>query len=217
MHKRRKNRNSLFANFALFRGYFHAIQFAVFRRVRRTRHHAFLCVLASLPFAFLLLCRARAAPPDFTNEPLKQISRDVFQLGEVRLDKSRKTVQFPAQLNMNDGLIEYLLVNTRGKAYESLLRTDVEPYSIQLAMLLIGAKGAPQTAALLNAPSAPFHVNRPASATNLPPPLAISGDPVTIELAWQTPDGKKQLSAEDWIMNLAAKTNASRGPWIYNG
>jgi len=157
-------------------------------------------------------------PPTTTNEPpLKQISRDIFQLGAVRLDKSRKTVQFPAQLNMRDGLIEYLLVNARGKTYESLLRTDTEPYYIHLAMLLIGAKGAPQTAALLHAPSESFHVNHPAGATNSPPALAIQGDPVTIELAWQLPDGRKQLRAEDCIMNLATKTNANHGPWTYNG
>jgi hypothetical protein len=162
-------------------------------------------------------CGGEPPPPASTNEPLKQISRDIFQLGQVRLDKSRKTVQFPAQLNMKDGVIEYLLVNARGKSYESLLRTDTEPYDIHLAMLLIGAKGASQTAALLNAPSVPFHVNRPASATNSPPALAIQGDSVTIELAWQMADGRKQLPAEDCIMNLATKTNASRGPWTYNG
>jgi hypothetical protein len=156
-------------------------------------------------------------PRTATNEPLTQISRDIFQLGGVRLDKSRKTVQFPAQLNMKDNVIEYLLVNARGKTYESLLRTDVEPYYIHLAMLLIGAKGAPQTAALLNAPSQPFHINHPNAGTNSPPALAIQGDPVTIELAWQAADGRKNLRAEDCIMNLATKTNASRGPWTYNG
>jgi hypothetical protein len=181
------------------------------------RNRIFLRVLASLPFAFLLVCKAGPLPSNPTNEPLQQISRDIFQLGTVRLDKALKTVQFPAQLNMTNDLVEYLLVNSKGKAYESLLRTDVEPYYIQLAMLLIGAKGAPQTPALLNAPTVPFHINRPASATNLPPPLAIQGDPVSIELSWQTPAGRKQLPAEDCIMNLATKTNASRGPWTYNG
>jgi hypothetical protein len=159
----------------------------------------------------------QSAPAASTHEPLKQISRDIFQLGAVRLDKSRKTVQFPAQLNMKDGVIEYLLVNARGKSYESLLRTDTEPYDIHLALLLIGAKGAPQTAALLNAPSVPFHVNRPGAAANSSPAPAIEGDPLAIELAWQMADGRKQLRAEDCIMNLATKTNASRGPWTYNG
>jgi hypothetical protein len=155
--------------------------------------------------------------PPVNQQPLRQISRDIFQLGSVRLDKNRKTVQFPAQLNMKEGVIEYFLVNGRGKTYESLLSTDTEPYYIHLAMLLIGAKGAPQTEALLNAPSQPFHVNRPPGASNASPNLAIQGDPVTIELAWQAADGRKHLRAEDCIMNLATKTNASHGPWTYNG
>lgn len=160
---------------------------------------------------------AQPSSPPATNAPLRQISDDIFELGSVRLDKNRRTVQFPARFNMNDGLIEYLLVNTKGKAYESLLTTEIEPYNIQLAMLLIGARGAPQTAALLNAPSQPFHVNRPASATNLPPLLAIEGDPVIVELSWQDSGGRKQRRAEDCIMNLAAKAKASPGPWTYNG
>ncbi len=171
--------------------------------------------MAGLVLSLLLIVPPRCGGQ--TNEPLTQISRDIFQLGAVRLDKNRKTVQFPAQLNMKEGVMEYLLVNARGKTYESLLRTDAEPYHIHLAMLLIGAKGAPQTAALLNAPISPFHINRPAAASNSPPALAIEGDPVTIELAWQTADGRKHLPAEDCLMNLATKTNASRGPWTYNG
>ena len=179
--------------------------------------------LCSVSFAFLLITFGKpsgclAQPADApTNQPLRQISRDVFQLGDVRLDKRLKTVQFPAQVNMNDGLIEYLLVNSHGKAYESLLRTDVEPYYIQLAMLLIGAKGAPQTPALLNAPTVPFHVNRPANATNLPPLPAILGDPISIQLSWHTAHGQREASGEDWIVNLTTKTNAVRGPWTYNG
>jgi len=155
---------------------------------------------------FLLLVVPPRSEGQSNEPPLKQISRDIFQLGAVRLDKSRKTIQFPAQLNMREGVIEYLLVNARGKAYH-----------IHLAMLLIGAKGAPQTPALLSAPSEPFHINRPPAASNAPPPLAIVGDSVMIELAWQTPTGRKRLPAEDCIMNLATKTNASRGPWTYNG
>lgn len=189
-------------------------------RSYRNRFYAFrrICLSAHF-FIFLLVAFWSLAqePAPTTNQPLRQISRDVFQLGDVRLDKRLKTVEFPAQMNMNEGLIEYLLVNSHGKAYESLLRTDVEPYSIQLAMLLIGAKGAPQTPALLNTPSVPFHVNRPANATNLPPLPAISGDPISIRLDWHIDHRRVELPAEDGIVNLATKTNAARGPWTYNG
>jgi hypothetical protein len=158
----------------------------------------------------------QTAPSNATNPPLRQISPDVFQLGQVRFDKSRKTVQFPAQLNMNAGLIEYFLVSTKGKTYESLLRTETDPYQIQLAMLLVGANGAPQTPALLAAPSTPFHVNRSAGAANVPPPL-VAGDRISIELAWTVDGREKRARAEDWVLNLLTKTNAAAGTWIYNG
>lgn len=160
-----------------------------------------------------------AAPhPSVTNQPpLTQISRDIFQLGAVRLNKAAKTVQFPAVMNLREGVMEYLLVHTRGKSYESMLRTDTEPYYVHLAMLLIGAKGAPETRALMNAPPQQFHINHPTNSTNAAPDSAIPGDPVVIKLAWHTPAGRRELRAEDCLINLATKTNVSRGPWTYNG
>src|SRR3954469_13485921 len=104
----------------------------------------------------LALAVGKAAGAESTNLPLQQISSNLFQIGTVRLDKSKGTVQFPAQLNMTNGLVEYLLVTTKGKLHESVLKTETEPYHIQLALLLLGAKGLPSTAAVSDAP---FHVN----------------------------------------------------------
>ena len=177
-------------------------------------------VLWLLPTASLR-CGAEPLPPQPTNQPLRQISRDIFQLGAVRLDKNRRTVQFPAQVNMKEGVVEYFLVPdvASKKSYESLPpHLDTEPYYIHLAMLLIGAQGAPPDIALSNAPAQPFHINHPRNATNLPPRLAIRGDPLTIELAWETPAGRKEVRAEDCLINLTTKTNITRrGPWTYNG
>jgi hypothetical protein len=156
---------------------------------------------------FLLAVFARGT--EVTNSPLRQVNADVFELGAVRFDKGKKTVWFPAQLNMNEGLIEYLLVSGQGKTYESLLKTDANPYDIQLALLFLGATGAPQTPALVGAASEPFHVNHPGKKD---PP--ILGDPISIELRWGTTNS---VRAEDWIFNLDTKTNAARGSWTFNG
>jgi hypothetical protein len=157
-----------------------------------------------------LLAVATSAQP--TNPPLRQIGPDTFQLGTVRFDKAQKTVQFPAQINLNDGLIEYLLVTSRGKTYESLLKTDANAYDIQLALLFLGAKGAPQTPALLAAPVEPFHVNN----KNRPAP-AIQGDPLTIELSWHTGASEHKVRPENLIFNLATHTNAAATNWTFNG
>ncbi len=147
---------------------------------------------------------------EITNPPLQQVSADIFQLGQIRLDKKLKTIQFPAQLNMTNGLIEYLLVTTKGKTHESLLKTEVEPYQIHLAMLLLGVKGiaAPETNATA---IQPFHVNQPGVRRPI-----IAGDPFTIQFTWQV-GGEKTSAAEDCITDLTTKKSASRGPWSYNG
>jgi hypothetical protein len=177
-----------------------------------------------IKYALLLLAsvslNSRAqeqTPTTKTNLALRQITPEIFQLGSVRLDKSKKTVQFPAQFNMKEGLLEYLLVTTKGKTHESLLKTEAEPYQIHAAMLLLGAKGAPPSAGPLNAPSAPHHVNRNASQTNGAAKKAIAGDSISIELIWKEARGEKRVRAEDCVYNLETKTTASRGVWSYNG
>ncbi|HEX3717298.1 MAG TPA: YdjY domain-containing protein [Verrucomicrobiae bacterium] len=167
---------------------------------------------AGLIAAITCLFAAGAHGAEITNSPLRQIGPDVFELGAVRFNKAQKTLQFPAKLNMNDGLIEYLLVSGQGKTYESLLRTDANPYDIQLALLFLGAKGASQTPALLAAPIEPFHVNHPGRPN---PPIA--GDPISIELSWEAGGRKTNIPAEDWIVNLTTKTNMARGNWTFNG
>ncbi len=155
-------------------------------------------------------------PSPLPSPPLQRLTDTTFQIGAVVLDKSAKTVQFPAAINLDSGLIEYLLVTTNGKAYESLLATTAQPYHIHLAMLLIGAKGTADTPALQAVPTAPFHLNRPPGDTN-PPPPAITGDPFTIELSWSNATTLVRRSAESCLLNLQTKTNAAPGPWTYNG
>ncbi|MGI8965419.1 MAG: hypothetical protein ACR2H1_04940 [Limisphaerales bacterium] len=77
-----------------------------------------------------------------TNSPLKQIEPGIFEIGQVRLDKNKKSIQFPVHVNMNQGTIEYLLVTSSGKLHESLLRTEAEPRDIHLAVLLLSGPAA---------------------------------------------------------------------------
>src|SRR4026208_208498 len=106
---------------------------------------------------FLLACAAAHAQ--------QEVSPGIFQIGKVRIHKQNRTIEFPAVVNMKEGLPEYFLVSTRGKVHESVLRTDVDPYQVHVAMLLLGGKGA-QTNFFL---------------PDKPPP----GDPVAIEVSWK--------------------------------
>jgi hypothetical protein len=134
-----------------------------------------------------------------TNVPLKQIGPGIFELGKVRLDKNGRMISFPAVVNMNEALIEYLVVTSAGKVHESLLRTDAEPWHIHVAMLLLGAKGAGTN-------SFPEDHIKP-----------LPGERVGIELSWKIGGKEKRHRAEEFILDRSKKSAMGKGFWIYTG
>jgi hypothetical protein len=122
----------------------------------------------------------------------------------IHIDKASHSVTFPAEINMKSGPLEYLLVNRKGKTHESLLSTDIEPYDLQVAMLLLGIK--------------------PAAAANSQPPGQITreylstapelvGEKISITLAWPG----HRVAVENLIWDLDTNAVMTPGPWTYNG
>jgi hypothetical protein len=118
----------------------------------------------------------------------------------VRLDKNERTIRFPAVVNMDQGAVEYLLVNESGKVHESVFRTGVEPYHIHLATVLVGTKE---------------NLSRAVGTATNPPPLA--GDKVSLSASWKTSGGESHCRGEDLVFNTQTKSPMSRGNWVYNG
>lgn len=174
-------------------------------------------VLTALSLVWVLAATAQQPPGLPEEKPptppsIREVSPGVFQVGGVKLEKAVRRVSFPAKLNMNDGPLEYLLVTAMGKTHESVLRTDIEPHHLQVAMLLLGAKGT-QGAPLTNAPSGGPITQGPAGERN--PPLP--GDPVLIEVTW-TQNGKAQRKhIEELVFNKRAKEPMSKGPFTFTG
>src|ERR1041384_6945733 len=100
--------------------------------------------------------------------PVKEIGPGLFEIGRVRLNKNDRTVTIPVEVNMREGVVEYFLVTTTGKTHESVFRTDAEPYHIQLAMLLLNAKGRGTN-------------DFPQDKTKPPP-----GDPIEVQVEWKS-------------------------------
>lgn len=78
--------------------------------------------------------------PEFlmsTIPPIEKIEPGIFKMGDILINKYERSITFPALINQKDGLLEYILVHSRGKVHESLLRTNVEPYYLNLAFLLL--------------------------------------------------------------------------------
>ncbi len=137
-----------------------------------------------------------------TNAPpqLQQISPGVWRMGSILLNKTQKSIEFPAVVNLREGIGEYFLVHRSGKVHESVLRTDVAPYQINVAMLLLGAQGKGTNA---------FPESEQAGA--------IPGTPVRIEVAWKDGKNEKSLAAEEMIRDVSRRDSMVKGPWTYNG
>ena len=154
-------------------------------------------------------------PAEF--KPPKEIAPGIFEVGAVRLDKNAGTVTFPAKVNMNDGLLEYLLVSPQGPVHESVLVSDAAPQEVHMAMLLLGAKGMtqPQNGQLPARIDAEFLARAP----------KLTGDRIFLTVKWKDKAGKEQTApVERWLTRKiftpkkpVKLVNAEDGPWLYTG
>ena len=135
----------------------------------------------------------------WTNSLFKRVGPAHLELGQVRLNQETRTITFPATVNLLDVNVEYLVVTREGKTHESLLRTEVEPMHLQLALLLLDAKAA-GTNALPEAPSP-----------------ALPGEKLDLTVTWKTGGTTKTVRAEELVLDLQTRVPAARGPWIYTG
>ncbi len=144
-----------------------------------------------------------SAPPAWETSkvlPIEKVGPGVFRIGEIQIHKRARSVTFPAQVNMDKGLLEYLLVRSSGKTHESLLRTQVEPYYLNIAFLLVGFEGTDKPLAEQGAHETP------------------TGEPVDITLIYR--DGKKnrKVTAELWLEKReGGKKESPPMDWRYTG
>ena len=72
---------------------------------------------------------------------IRKLEGDVYAIGEVRVERSTRCVRVPVEVNMVEGAVEYFLCAPYGKVHECVLRTEVIPLEIHLAVLLLGRPG----------------------------------------------------------------------------
>jgi hypothetical protein len=135
---------------------------------------------------------------------LKQTGANTFQIGQVEFDKEKRTVTFPATICLRDQVIEYALVTTHGKTYESLLSTEVSPVDIHLAMLLLNVGGVPVLG--------DFKQPAPVPDTNA----------VRIEISWKTNGQTITIPLATLVCLTNGHLNDPGRPmtldqWLYNG
>ena len=147
-----------------------------------------------------------------TNLPLRMVRPGIFQVGQVTMDKSRRTVSFPASVNQARGPLEYLLVAKWGKTHESVFRTEVEPFQIHVAMLLLDATevGSTSTNESAAAGGGGQYIANPVD-------LPFTGSRVGIEVAWRDERERRRRPAEEFVFNLDRQSVLTNASWVYNG
>ena len=126
----------------------------------------------------------------------------------IQVDKAKATVSFPAEINMAQGMLEYLIVANTGKTHESLLSTKILPQDIQVAMLLLGIP-----------PALTVSAEPPGQITSdyLKTAPELKGEKINLFVAWHDAKGDHRARAEDMIWNKQKNAPMSPGQWIYNG
>lgn len=152
-------------------------------------------------------------PKPLTAESLKKsikaISAHEFQMGEMIIDASTKTLRFPAALKITRGPLEYLVVNEKGSAHEALFITTLTPFELHIGMLLMGVK-----------PSETFFTKATAESFPAVNPGAVIGPESRFDVfvEYKDADGKRQtVRADSWVQNVHTQKPMSEESWIYNG
>lgn len=138
-----------------------------------------------------------AGMPAGSPPALTYVAPGVFEIGRCRITKAEGKVEFPASVNMKEGLIEYLVVGDSGKLHESLLRTEVEPYALQVALLLSGLEGSLTPLSFQGEAKLP------------------TGDAIDILVAWQEKGKDHTARIEELV--LQGKESAGPVPWVFTG
>jgi hypothetical protein len=139
---------------------------------------------------------AKAAGKD--KPVMEKIAENTFRIGEVTVDTKRRTVTFPARVNLREGVLEVLICTEYGKTHESLLSTKAAPLHVNVALLLLGLEGG-------NAVKYQGDPTKPV------------GSPVEIWFAVKVEQGEKLVRAEDWVYNTHQKRPMLHTEWVYVG
>lgn len=123
------------------------------------------------------------------------------ELGGVTIDVKSKTLSFPATLNMSKGPVEVLVCTKRGRLHESLFASDIDPFKLQMALVLVGAKNGQLTDDADKNSGDRFHIDLvPANETGK-----------------STVTNRSRIPVEKWIINSRTGKSPKRTEWMFVG
>lgn len=71
---------------------------------------------------------------------IEKLANGKFKKGLITFDQATREISFPATIEVTEGVIEYVLVNSKGKVHESLFLTDILPSNLNIVLKLLNYK-----------------------------------------------------------------------------
>ncbi|MCP4366825.1 MAG: hypothetical protein GY797_01740 [Deltaproteobacteria bacterium] len=131
---------------------------------------------------------------------IRKVADGVFRIGRVTVNKNEEYVLVSGEVNLQEGIVEYLACGEAGKLHESVLKLDVEPFHLQIALLLMGIEPGK------NRFKRQGHQGMPV------------GDPVELWVSWLGPEKTKiKYRAEDLLLSKKTNQSMKKTHWIYTG
>ena len=130
----------------------------------------------------------------------KKISENIYQLGNVVFDISKREVTVPGEINIvgGDAYIEFFACGKLGKTHESILIVDAEPIYILAALGILDF-----------APGMNLTVEGD--------PRTPTGAPVDIWVEWNQGDEVVSRRARELVWNAFTEQPMQETPWVFTG
>ncbi len=159
-----------------------------------------LLLLAVTPPLIAAGPKAQKSPrPVETPRQVERITDHLYRLGKVMIDTQARTVTCSGVINMQDGAIEYLAVAPGGKLHESLLRLDVQPLHLQIALLMLNLE--------------PENILKYQGEAKTP-----KGASVRIRVSWRDSIGDQHsVPAEQLMVEMPGEKASAPHNWVFTG
>lgn len=153
--------------------------------------------------------------PDQKMEPVKPVVEKLdasrYRIGEVIFDQSTREIRIPAEVNMTEGLLEFLVVHKDGKVHEALFKTGINATHLNVAFTLLRYK-----------PSRELYVVYDQNGQNTGKNTEVADDVkaaarVNIKVEWNDNGQTKSCPVNEWISDSATEKPMPSGPWVYGG
>jgi len=170
-------------------------------------HLATLTFLAVALFPPLL--RAQDPAPKPPRPAIKKINEAEYKIGKVHLNKATREISFGAGVNLTEGLLEFIIVNQKGKIHESLFISDISPLNLNIALKLLGIKESPELFEIVD------EDYRPTGQYPEVAPKTKAAARMDIFVEWGKE--KKRVTLNELISNNVTEKTMDPGPWLNTG